>query len=191
MRIDQQVVLAGVMGLCACVSSPSEPPPGVISGIWAPPLSLEAKGEEVRSRGGVVLLMRTVSIGDLELSDPTPVGVPGVFQRVQRRTFRVEVLDSLGEAQPAGSAFDVVGIVGPVVLTDAAGEPRMDWVVSGAAPLTSRAPHQDTNWVLFGYPTDSHVLILDFAASEEDGIVDGADTSGDSVALDVLRRPSP
>lgn len=188
----RQPVLIAVIFLGACVSAAPEPSPNVISGIWAPPVSLNAKADQVRADGGVVLLMRTVSAGDLELSDPTPVGVDGVFLRVQRRTFRVAVVDSLGEEPTEGSVFEVVGIAGPTLLTDAAGEPRTDWVISGDAPTTSRAPHEDSDWVLFGYATEPGALVLDFVAGVEGGIVDGTDTLGESVPLEGLRRsPSP
>lgn len=100
----------------------------VIGSTYALPSSIPDLAAEVRSAGGSVLVMETVSIDARGFTSATPTGIEGLFERYPTATMTVRVVDALGETAP--SMFTAEFIAGPVELVDADGAPRTDWVVS-------------------------------------------------------------
>lgn len=176
------------VALLACTlagCAPSSSTPGTIG---APPLGVTQLAEQLRARGGMVVVAETVS-----MSEPTTssfaTGYTGVFLAHDEAAFTVRVTDSLGERVAEGTLLQVEAAISPEEVVDARGVPRTDWFVSGGSPLTVQLPRSSGPYVLYLQHTPRGTERSRWVAGLDDSMVDGEsmqDPTDESV--ESLRR---
>jgi hypothetical protein len=170
------LLLVGALAGCAPATSA---PGGVIAQSWARPASVTQFAAEVRARGGMVVVVETVSMSEVTTSR-VATGITDVFLAQDEAVFTVRITDSLGESAPVGTLLQVEAAVSPEEVVDASGAPRTDWVVSGGSPLGVQLPPSSGSYVLYAFHTPRETERSRWVARVDGAMVDG----------DMMRDPT-